>query len=149
MRLRPLLLAAAAVASITGCASSPKPNFASIYPGMHSQQVVQAMQGGPSRSQEFPDGSAAWYYGEDQCVLIREEKVVSKQQTQENTAVDAFVVSVKNSTKATCAPEGMAKARSEQEIDTPVGTFKGSINPGAIKDKVMGAKKELAGDSTK
>ncbi len=148
MRLRPLLLAAAA-AAVTGCASSPKPDFTAIYPGMHSQQVVQAMQGGPSRSQEFPDGSAAWYYGEDQCVLIREDKVISKQQTQENTSVDAIVVSLKNSTKAVCAPAGMAEAKSEQEIDTPVGTFKGSINPGAIKDKVVKTKNELVGDSPK
>jgi hypothetical protein len=148
LRLRPLLLAAAA-AAVTGCASSPKPNFAAIYPGMHSQQVVESMQGGPTRSQEFPDGSSAWYYGEDQCVLIREDKVVSKQQTQENTAVDAVVVSLKNSTKATCAPAGMAEAKSEQEIDTPIGTFKGSINPSAIKNKVIETKNELVGDSPK
>jgi outer membrane protein assembly factor BamE (lipoprotein component of BamABCDE complex) len=148
LHLRPLLLAAAA-AAITGCASSPKPNFSAVYPGMHSQQVVAAMQGGPTRSQEFSDGSAAWYYGEDQCVLIRDEKVISKQETQENTSVDAVVVSLKNSTKATCAPAGMAEAKSEQEIDTPVGTFKGSINPGAIKDKMIKTKNELVGDSVK
>jgi hypothetical protein len=146
LRLRPLLLVAAAV---TGCASSPKPNFNAIYPGMHSQQVVEAMLSGPSRSQEFSDGSAAWYYGEDQCVLIRDEKVISKQQTQENTSVDAFVVSLKNSTKATCAPEGMAEAKHEQEIDTPVGTFKGTIDPKAIKNKMIKAKDELVGDSPK
>lgn len=144
MRLRPLLLAAAA---ITGCASSPKPNFSAIYPGMHSKQVVEAMLGGPSRSQEFSDGSSAWYYGEDQCVLIRDETVVSKQQTQETTSVDAVVVSIKNSTKATCAPAGMGEAKSEQEIDTPIGTFKGSIDPSAIKDKVIQAKDDLVGDS--
>jgi hypothetical protein len=146
LRLRPLLLAAAALA---GCASSPKPNFAAIYPGMHSKQVVEAMLSGPTRSQEFSDGSSAWYYGEDQCVLIRDEKVVSKQETQENTSVDAVVVSLKSSTKATCAPPGMAEAKSEQEIDTPVGTFKGSINPGAIKDKVIETTNELVGDSPK
>ena len=148
MRLRPLLLAAAA-AAITGCASSPKPNFAAVYPGMHSQQVVEAMLGGPSRSQEFGDGSAAWYYGEDQCVLIREDKVISKQQTQENTSVDAVVVSLKNSTKAVCAPAGMAEAKSEQEIETPLGTFKGTIDPKAIKNKMMDAKNQLVGDSPK
>jgi hypothetical protein len=148
LRLRPLLLAAAA-AAITGCASSPKPNFAAIYPGMHSQQVVEAMLSGPSRSQEFSDGSSAWYYGEDQCVLIRDEKVVSKQQTQENTSVDTVVVSLKSSTKATCAPPGMAETKSEQEIDTPIGTFKGTIDPTAIKNKVIKTKDELVGDSPK
>ncbi len=146
MRLR-LLVLAAATAAASGCASSPKPNFQSIYPGMHSRQVVEAMHGGPSRAQEFGDGSSAWYYGDDQCVLIRDEKVVSKEQTQEHTSVDAVVVSVKNSTKATCAPAGMAKAKSEQEIVTPVGTFKGSINPGAITDKVKGTRDELLGKS--
>lgn len=148
MHLRPLLLAAAA-AAVTGCASSPKPNFDAIYPGMHSQQVVEAMQGGPSRAREFGEGSTAWYYGEDQCVLMREDKVVSKERTQENTSVDAVVVSLKNSTKAMCAPPGMGEARSEQEIDTPIGTFKGTIDPAAIKNKVIETKKELVGDSPK
>ncbi len=148
MSLRPLLCAAA-VAAVAGCASSPKPNFDAIYPGMHSRQVVEAMQGGPSRAQEFGDGSSAWYYGEDQCVLIREDKVVSKERTQENTTVDAVVVSLKNSRKASCAPPGLAKERNEQEIDTPIGTFKGSINPGAIKKKVVDTKNKLAGDDPK
>jgi hypothetical protein len=149
LRLRPLLLAAVAAVSAAGCASAPKANFQAIYPGMHSKQVVEAMHSGPSRAQEFSDGSSAWYYGEDQCVLIRDEKVVSKQQTEESTSVDAVVVSVKNSTKASCAPAGMAEARSEQEIVTPVGTFKGSIDPNAIKEKVKGARDELVGDSPK
>jgi hypothetical protein len=147
LRLR-LLVLATATAAASGCASSPKPDFRSIYPGMHSRQVVEAMRGGPSRAQEFGDGSSAWYYGEDQCVLIRDEKVVSKQETQESTAVDAVVVSVKSSTKATCAPVGMAEARSEQEISTPVGTFKGSIDPGAIKEKVKETRDDILGKST-
>ena len=146
MRLR-LLVLATATAAASGCASTPKPDFQAIYPGMHSRQVVEAMHGGPSRAQEFGDGSSAWYYGDDRCVLIRDEKVVSKQQTQESTSVDAVVVSVKNSTKASCAPAGMAEARSEQEIVTPVGTFKGRIDPGAIKEKVKETRDDLLGKS--
>lgn len=114
MRLPPLLLAVAALA--TGCASSPKPNFQAIYPGMHTRQVVEAMRSGPSRAQEFGDGSSAWYYGEDQCVLIRDEKVVSKQQTQEST--------------------------------TPVGTFQGSIDTDAIKEKVKKTGDDVLGQPT-
>jgi hypothetical protein len=41
----------------------------------------------------------------------------------------------------------MAEAKNEQEIDTPVGTFKGSIDPKAIKNKVIKTKDELVGDS--
>ena len=146
MRLHPLILAATVLA--TGCASSPKPNFQAIYPGMHTRQVVEAMHSGPSRAQEFGDGSSAWYYGEDRCLLIRDEKVVSKQQTQESTSVEAVVVSIKNSTKALCAPAGTAEATSEQEISTPLGNFKGSIDTEAIKKKAQQARDEVLGKST-
>ncbi|HYO54292.1 hypothetical protein [Archangium sp.] len=147
MRLRPLLLAAAA--AVTGCASIPKPHFDAIYPGMPSREVVDAMRGGPNRAQEFSDGSTAWYYGEDQCVLIRDDKVVAKERTEVDTSVDTGVVSLKNSRKALCAPQGMAEARNEQQIETPFGSFKGTIDPEAIKNTVIKTKDELLGGSSK
>lgn len=143
MHLRSLLLAAA-VATVTGCASGPRPNFNAIYPGMTSQQVAQAMQGGPSRAQEFPDGSSAWYYGEDQCVLLREDKVVTKDRTQEKeTLAVAGVGAMRETQKAFCAPAGVARPEKDQELDTPFGTVR---NPGKLVD---GVKDAVSGDGAK
>ena len=142
--LVPLLFAAAS----TGCASLHS-RFNSVYPGMSSASVVETMKSGPSRAKEFSDGSTAWYYGEDLCMLMREDKVVAKERTLEKTKVDAVVVALQDSEKAMCAPPGMAETRREQSIRTPVGTFKGTIDPEAIKNKVIETKNELVGDSPK
>lgn len=139
----PLLLA-----TTFGCASMQK-RFDAVYPGMSSQGVVETMHGGPTRAQEFGDGSTAWYYGEDRCVLIREDKVVAKERTQDSTTVDAVVVSLKDSRKALCAPQGSAEARHEQRIETPVGSFKGTIDPKAIKEKVIETRDTLLGEPTR
>ncbi|MCP3103469.1 outer membrane protein assembly factor BamE [Myxococcus sp. K15C18031901] len=141
--MRTLLLTAALAVAATGCASSG--GFHKLYPGMTSQQVVEAMGSGPSRAQEFPDKSTAWYYGDDRCVLMRDDKLVTKATTEERTSVDTPIVSVRSTSKALCAPEGYdAEARSEQEIDTPFGTFKGNIDPSGAVKKVKNA---VAGDS--
>lgn len=142
MRIRHLLLAAS-VAAVTGCASGPRPNFNAIYPGMTSQQVVQSMQSGPSKTQEYADGSHAWYYGEDQCVLMREDKVVSKQRTEEKETMSVVgVASVRETQKAFCAPAGVQAPKSAQELDTPFGTVR---NPGAIVDGVKNKAREVVG----
>ena len=136
MRLSFLTAAALAFAT-AGCATSG--GFDKLYPGMSSQQVVEAMGQGPSRAQEFPDKSTAWYYGDDRCVLMREDKLVSKATSEDNTAIDVGVVAVRDTTKALCAPEGHAsKEKREQEIDTPFGTYRGNIDPSAAVKKVKG-----------
>lgn len=142
MRIRHLLLAAT-VAAITGCASGPRPNFNAIYPGMTSQQVVQSMQGGPSKTQEYADGSNAWYYGEDQCVLLREDKVVSKRRTEEKETLSVVgVAAMRETHKAFCAPAGVAAPKAAQELDTPFGTVR---NPGAIVDGVKDTARDVVG----
>jgi hypothetical protein len=134
--MRLSLVSAALVFVATGCATS---GFDKLYPGMSSQQVVEAMGSGPSRAQEFPDSSTAWYYGDDRCVLMREDKLVSKATSEENAAINTPIVSVRDTTKALCAPEGYAaQEKREQEIDTPFGTFKGDIDPSAAMKKVKG-----------
>jgi outer membrane protein assembly factor BamE (lipoprotein component of BamABCDE complex) len=136
-------LLAASVAAVTACASGPRPNFNAIYPGMSSQQVVQSMQGGPSKTQEFADGSNAWYYGEDHCVLMREDKVVSKQRTEERETMSvAGLGGLRETNKAFCAPAGVAAPKSAQELDTPFGTVR---NPGAIIDGVKNTTREVVG----
>lgn len=140
------LLSALSLVAATGCASMNS-RFNSVYPGMSSQAVAETMETGPTRAQEYGDGSSAWYYGEDLCVLMREDKVVAKDRTQEKTRVNAGIVALSDSRKAVCAPEGQAQARDEQVIHTPVGSFKGTIDPKAIKAKVIETKNELVGDS--
>lgn len=137
--MRPSFLTAAALAfAAAGCATSG--GFDKLYPGMSSQQVVEAMGGGPSRAQEFPDQSSAWYYGEDRCVLMRDDKLVSKATSEDKTSIDVGLVSVRDTTKALCAPEGYAsQEKREQEIDTPFGTFRGTIDPSKTVNKVKGA----------
>lgn len=142
------LAVALSFVALSGCASMHS-RFKNVYPGMSSQAVVQTMESGPSRAQEYADGSTAWYYGEDLCVLIRQDKVVAKERTEERTTVDAVVVSLKDSQKAMCAPEGMGQARNEQRIDTPLGSFKGTLDPAAIKSKVLKTRDDLVGDSAK
>ncbi|ATB32985.1 hypothetical protein [Melittangium boletus] len=139
----PLLLSAS-----FGCATTQS-RFNSVYPGMPSRGVVETMEGGPSRAQEFGDGSTAWYYGDDFCLLLRDDKVVAKDSTQEKVSVNAGVVALKEVQKAQCAPPGTAEVQTEQMIRTPVGSFKGSIDPEAIKNKARETRDALVGDSVK
>ncbi|QSQ25250.1 hypothetical protein JY651_10100 [Pyxidicoccus parkwayensis] len=135
--MRLLFLSAALAFATAGCATSG--GFDKLYPGMSSREVVDAMGHGPTRAQEFPDQSTAWYYGEDRCVLMREDKVVSKATSEDNTSVDTPIVSVRDTSRALCAPEGYAgKEKREQEIDTPFGTYRGNIDPSAAVKKVKG-----------
>ncbi len=135
MRFSFLTAALALVA--TGCATSG--GFDKLYPGMSSKEVVEAMGTGPSRAQEYPDRSTAWYYGEDRCVLMREDKLVAKATSENTTTVDTPVVSVRDTRKAYCAPEGYAhEQKREQEIETPFGTIKGDLDPAAAVKKVQG-----------
>jgi hypothetical protein len=138
--MRSLLITAALALAATGCASSG--GFKQLYPGMTSAQVAETMGRGPTRAQEFADGSSAWYFGEDRCVLMRDDKIVSKATTEENASVDTPLVTVRDTSKALCVPPGYAvQGKSQQEIDTPFGTFKGNIDPAAISNKVKSAVK--------
>ncbi|WP_426752840.1 hypothetical protein [Myxococcus sp. Y35] len=132
MRL-PILSAALALV-FTGCATS---SFEKLYPGMSSHQVVEVMGSGPTRAQEFPDNSTAWYYGEDRCVLMRDDKLVAKATSEDTTTINTPVVSVRDTSKALCAPEGYAtQEKREQTIETPFGNVKGNIDPKAAMEKV-------------
>ncbi|ATB48712.1 hypothetical protein [Corallococcus macrosporus] len=144
MRL-PFVSAALALAA-AGCATS---GFDKLYPGMSSHQVVEAMGSGPTRAQEFPDSSTAWYYGEDRCVLMREDKVVAKATSEDSTTLNTPVVSVRDTSKALCAPEGHASAEQrEQTIETPFGSLKGNIDPKAAMEKVKNVVTGKSGSDT-
>lgn len=104
-----------------GCAS----RFRQLYPGMSGAQVASTMESGPTRTEQFEGGYTAWYYGEDQCVLLQEDKVVSKQETQQGTAVNAPIISVRETLRAQCLPPGVERPeRREVDINLPGGSLR-------------------------
>src|SRR4051812_4975197 len=86
--IRVLLLSALVLA--LGCSSSSK-RFEEITPGMTMEDVKKAMNQGPTRfetlaatgSSATPSGYESWYFGDDQCVLFKDQKVVSKDVTRD------------------------------------------------------------------
>ncbi len=103
---------------MVGC-SSP---FRHVYPGMTGAQVAEVMKAGPTRTEQFERGYTAWYYGEDRCVLLEDDKVVSKQQSQERDSVSTPFVTVNETVRAQCLPPGVERPQKrEVEIQTPLG----------------------------
>ncbi|RKH63762.1 hypothetical protein [Corallococcus aberystwythensis] len=130
--MRPALLSALLALAATGCAA---PGFEKLYPGMTAAQVADTMGKGPARAQEFGDGSAAWYFDEDHCVLMRDQVLVAKSTTETRTAVRTPVGTLEDQDKAWCGPPG-TDGRREQTVKTPFGTFKGTVDPAAVSEQV-------------
>lgn len=126
--MRSFFLTLTFAVAASGCSTTG--GFQKLYPGMTAREVVDAMGQGPTRAHEFPDKSTAWYYGEDRCVLMRDDKLVAKATSKDRIAVDTPVVSIRDTAKAWCAPEGYAdEGPSEHQVETPFGTIKRDINP--------------------
>ncbi|RKH34662.1 hypothetical protein D7Y13_33500 [Corallococcus praedator] len=132
--MRPSLMIAVLALAATGCATS---GFEQLYPGMTPAQVASTMGKGPAHAQEYQDGSSAWYFDEDHCVLMRDNVLVAKSTTQTRTAVHTPVGSLKDQDKAFCGPPGAeGNANREQTLQTPFGTFKGTVDPAAVTEQV-------------
>ncbi|MBJ6765799.1 hypothetical protein JGU66_34020 [Myxococcaceae bacterium JPH2] len=120
--------------ALTGCASTG--GFDKLYPGMTAAQVAETMGRGPTQAEPYADGWAAWYYGEDRCVLMRDDKLVGKSVSEERAALNTPVLSVRDTARAQCSPPGVAgKPARRQEIDTPFGTIKGNIDPATLSNR--------------
>ncbi|MBU8897811.1 hypothetical protein DRW03_07245 [Corallococcus sp. H22C18031201] len=120
--------------ALMGCASAG--GFDKLYPGMTAAQVAETMGRGPTQAEPFAEGWAAWYYGEDRCVLMRDDKLVGKSVTEERAALNTPVISVRDTVRAQCLPPGLAgKSAHQQEIDTPFGTIKGNIDPATLSTR--------------
>ncbi|CAM3065233.1 hypothetical protein G4177_12255 [Corallococcus sp. ZKHCc1 1396] len=133
--MRPSLMTAVLALTASGCATTS--GFEQLYPGMTPAQVANAMGKGPARAQEFQDGSSAWYFDEDHCVLMRDNVLVAKSTTQTRTAVRTPMGSLKDQDKAFCGPPGSeGDATREQTVHTPFGTFKGTVDPAAVTEQV-------------
>ncbi|HZH13065.1 MAG TPA: hypothetical protein VE057_01750 [Archangium sp.] len=111
-------LAILVLAVCSGCAN----HFKQLYPGMTGQQVAEVMTSGPSRTEEFPEGYSAWYYGDEQCLLLRDNTVVAKQETEGKSEVYTPLGFVREEIHAQCLPPGVSRPeRREREIRTPIG----------------------------
>jgi hypothetical protein len=131
---RSLLLTSTLALATTGCAAR---GFEQLHPGMTAAQVADTMGRGPERAREFGDGSAAWYFDEDHCVLMREHVLVAKSTTQTRVAVRTPVATLEDQDKAWCGPPGTdAKNPRQQTVQTPFGTFKGNVDPAAVTEQV-------------
>lgn len=109
---------------LSACATTGS-KFAKIYPGMMADEVAKTMERGPSRVEPFPEGYASWSYGDDRCLLVKDEKVVAKDETQVKGSIDTPWGGAKERKLAQCVPPGQAKSKKvEREIETPFGTIK-------------------------
>ena len=105
---------------LAACAGN---RFGKLYPGMTQDQVVKTMDGGPSEAQPYKDGYAAWYYGEDQCILFQNEKIVSKAESKDKGGLSILGVGAKQIQPAECVPPGEARTRKvERSVETPWGS---------------------------
>lgn len=120
-----IILLVLAVSVATGCASAGK-KFGKIYPGMRKEDVVKTMEKGPSEVQQFSDGYTAWYYGEDRCLLMKEDEVASKAETKTKTGLEIpGILDGREKVLAECLPPGQApKNKVQREIETPFGSLK-------------------------
>lgn len=85
---------------------------------MTEAQVSAVMEQAPSRTDLFEGNYAAWYYGEDRCVLLHEGQVVAKQQTEETTEVSTPWGTLREERLAQCLPPGGSRPeRRGHEID--------------------------------
>lgn len=100
--------------------------FQAIYPGMTVPEVNHAMKNGPTRIEQLSGGYSSWYYGEDQCLLMKDEKVASKDQSQEKGGLSVFGIGgAKERRLAECVPPGQERAKKvERSVETPWGTVK-------------------------
>lgn len=109
---------------IVSCASGGS-RFGKIYPGMKAEQVVKDMEKGPSETQKFDDGYSAWYFGENHCLLMRNDKVVSKDKSETKGSIEVFGMGgVTQKRPAECVPPDHKRTKKiVRKIETPIGTI--------------------------
>jgi hypothetical protein len=114
------MAALAAVPLVAGCAGG----FRRLQPGMTTSQVVEAMRREPTRTEQFEQGYAAWYYGEDSCLLLKEDTVVSMQESEAAETVLTPVGMVDERVLAQCLPPGVERPqRRAVRVQPPMGNI--------------------------
>jgi hypothetical protein len=112
-----ILLVVLALAA--GCASQEK-KFERVVPGM-SASAVQKNLGGPTRFGQVADTSfSTWYWGDEYCVLFRDDKVVAKDSATTGKSGNAGPASYEEKTRAEClAPGEVSKAKTDRTVTVP------------------------------
>ena len=118
-----LLLGAVVWMGCGGSRAVRPPGFSAVTPGMNSAELTATMGEGPTRAQEFQDGSVAWFYGSNRCVLLRNDVVVTKDRTTHERGVSTPWGSMSQEKPAQCAPAGERVDNTRTNIHTPLGTF--------------------------
>jgi hypothetical protein len=120
-----LLTLTVAYALTAGCSSTGPKKFDRIVPGMSSSDVKNAMDQGPTRFENIANTSfATWYWGDNYCVLFKDDKVVAKDSALAGDTASAKGVEYTENRKAQClAPGQTSKATADRTINIPgVGT---------------------------
>lgn len=119
------------VFSLMACAGK---RFQQVTPGMSGAEVNKVMKKGPTEVRAYKENYAAWYYsswGDDKsfCLLMQNDKVVSKEKDQDGTSVSVPGLGTYHErTLANCVPPGeLAEDKTERNIElenTPFGRVK-------------------------
>jgi hypothetical protein len=114
------LAASLLTASLAACASAQK-KFESITPGMSQDDVRRTMGEGPSRFRQLPDAQySSWYWGDDYCVLFKQDHVVSKDSTESGRNVSVGPGKYEEKRKAAClAPGQVVTESTERTVEIP------------------------------
>ena len=111
---------------LLACAEGPR--WDHIIPGMTGQDVMKEMKSGPSKIDPYQDNYSAWFYGADKCVLMQNEKVVSKETTESKGGIRLFGLGGSSESQlAGCVPPGQKKFEHgggiQRDTATPFGTI--------------------------
>jgi hypothetical protein len=101
--------------------------FPKIQPGMSTSEIRTLGDEGPSHVVPYESNAQAWFYGDDQCILVVNDHVLLKERTQTRvTASIPGVASMRQQTKAACYPPGM-ETGSNQETQILIPGVGGAI----------------------
>lgn len=119
---------------VSGCSSAEK-RFERITPGMSSNEVKEAMDAGPSRFEHVADTNyMTWYWGDDYCVLMKDDKVVAKDSTHQGSTASVAGAGYEETSRAQClAPGQTAKSGTDRTINIP-GIGKVRIPESKLRD---------------
>jgi hypothetical protein len=89
-----------AVVSFPSCTS----HFARVGPGMTVGEVTEVMHRQPSRIEQHAEGYSAWYYDQDRCILLKDDRVVGKAEEVDQASVGTPFGGLVVTRPAVCAP---------------------------------------------
>mgnify|MGYP001606823770 CR=1 FL=1 len=109
----------------SSCASMNK-KFAKLYPGMTVGQINETLGRGPDLVEPYSDGYASWYYGEDRCILVKDEQLVTKDVSKETGGISVMGMGGASEKRlAECVPPGQQRTKKVvRSVETPWGSVR-------------------------